>query len=515
MSAATLTVTAPTWRTYDPESDDALDAKFGPSLVARARKRRVIQPGNWPHNKFLVIGDGKLGDAYEDYTVTFDGRLYRCSCREHGYGEYRKLCSHALAVILYRKGHRAAASTDRGVGRVGGTTGDDGLSADAVIPAGESEGGAGVEVFDGANDAADTEPTLVLPDPTDAMFGEPKLPDWVKEIREHQWPAVVAVVEAFRRGDRVVVVDAPTGSGKTLLAELVRRVLGVRALYVCSTKSLQDQFVRDFPYARVLKGRANYPTGDHPEQFEEMDPWGRPRLTAADCTKRMVDLPACDGCPPGTREGSQGMHCVNCHPVGACPYEGAKSAALGSDLAVLNTSYFLTEVNAVGKFSADQQHPPFGLVIVDEADLLESELMGQVEVRITERMQKDLGMASPEKKTVEASWVEWVNGEAIPKVTKAMKKLSATSDDVKVVRERQKWERLLGKLRGLEAGLGDGGWVFTGYDEGEIAFKPVRVDGFGKAMLWRHGVRWLCMSATVIDPEEFVESLGLVGVGDE
>src|SRR3954469_13833711 len=87
------------------------------------------------------------------------------------------------------------------------------------------------------------------------------LPSWANVLRPAQRQAIDQVMASFSLGNQVVLLDAPTGSGKTLIAEMVRRAKGVRySTYVAHSKSLQDQFLRDFKYARVLKGRTNYPT---------------------------------------------------------------------------------------------------------------------------------------------------------------------------------------------------------------------------------------------------------------
>src|SRR5579863_7757582 len=93
------------------------------------------------------------------------------------------------------------------------------------------------------------------------------LPSWVVDYRPHQVDAVTKLVGALERSD-LCVLDAPTGSGKTLIAETVRRLGRYESsIYICSSKGLQDQFQRDFPYAKVLKGRRNYPTELYPERF--------------------------------------------------------------------------------------------------------------------------------------------------------------------------------------------------------------------------------------------------------
>src|ERR1700733_13574692 len=81
-------------------------------------------------------------------------------------------------------------------------------------------------------------------------------PFW--NLRPHQIPAIMDIVESFEQGEKVVVLDAPTGVGKTVIAECVRLLLNTRGSYVAHNKDLQVQFNRDFPYAPILWGKANY-----------------------------------------------------------------------------------------------------------------------------------------------------------------------------------------------------------------------------------------------------------------
>lgn len=313
------------------------------------------------------------------------------------------------------------------------------------------------------------------------------LPLWVREYRPGQVDAINNIVEAFQTND-LVILDAPTGSGKTLIGETVRRLLGKRgSLYICSTKTLQDQFLNDFEYAAVLKGRSNYPTEWSLNQgvLIEND---RMAPTAADCTK------------------SEGIGCTWCSSVNVCPYEVAKHTALAADVAVLNTSYFLTETNGPGRFKGRP------LVIVDEADTLENEVMGYVSVDIAARRVKEYGLGEPEKVTKPEAWMEWaIKARSILHSRLSnMPEPSPEEKNVKVLREWNSVARLLGNVTQLVKGLEDGEWVYTGKD-GNVAFKPVRVDHVGKKALWGNADKWLLMSATIISPHEMVESLGYEG----
>lgn len=322
------------------------------------------------------------------------------------------------------------------------------------------------------------------------------LPPWADTIRPYQIQALQDIVGIFEHHP-IAVMDAPTGAGKTLIAELVRRYFDCRALYLCTSISLQEQFIKDFPYAALLKGRANYPTADTPSRF--------PKLTAGDCEKSRTSIPACYSCDPDFEEPDT-LHCRWCHPVTSCPYESAKATAIRSDLVCSNISYFLHEANFVGTLPLSRK-----LIIVDEADLLEDTLLSFVEVFISKRRANEWGITPPEKKTVESAWVEWaIYAE------KHLKEISRDSrfrgTEISAIRSRKSLDSTLRSVRRLndpDTGLAAGGWVYTGYDKGDIAFKPISVSHLAHEYLWKHSPRWLLMSATTISFPVLMQSLGL------
>lgn len=182
-----------------------------------------------------------------------------------------------------------------------------------------------------------------------------------------------------------------------------------------------------------------------------------------------------------------------------CPYEQAKNAALKSSLAVLNTSYFLSECNGPGRFSRG------GLVIADECDDLENQLLKHVEVTISERRLKQYGLGVPRFVTKEESWIEWA--EHAHEVVRAQRPRLRDTTDIQAIREQKRHTLLVEKLRGLKEGLAAGEFIYVG-DRQHVGFKPVTVSGFGQDKLWQHGDKWLLMSATVISADELLESLG-------
>lgn len=336
-----------------------------------------------------------------------------------------------------------------------------------------------------------------IEDPRDPRLGEPFLPEKFHTFRAHQIDAIEQIMEAFQRVE-VVVVDAPPGSGKSVLAEVIGRLVTPQPrLYVCTTKSLQDQVTRDFPYYKVLKGRSNY-TPHHGWEAQDLFATDTgERVTCADCTAT-ADNP----------------DCRLCEERFTCPYQVAKREAAGAKVAVLNTSYLLADGSGPATFQGRE------FAVLDEADVLEGVLMGHVEVTVSKARQKRYGINPPTKRTVEESWRDWVWEEALPKIKSAIGKLPPPehAGDAATAREAKGLRELAGRLEELGKGIDEGGWIYTGYraksdERHDITFKPVEVSKWGK-LLWSSANKILVMSGTVISAGQMMDELGCTKTWD-
>jgi ATP-dependent DNA helicase DinG len=75
--------------------------------------------------------------------------------------------------------------------------------------------------------------------------------------RDSQNYVLNEIAEAFNSGYRYVLLEAPTGFGKSAVGMAVAMTLG--SSYICtSTKDLQAQYKRDFPFICVAKGMSNF-----------------------------------------------------------------------------------------------------------------------------------------------------------------------------------------------------------------------------------------------------------------
>lgn len=268
-------------------------------------------------------------------------------------------------------------------------------------------------------------------------------------------------------------------SGKSLLAYMVHQYLGSNSVILTSQKTLQHQYAKDFDTA-LLMGRSNY----FPQNRE-------PDATGA--------IPTCADCDLDNKT----KLCSYCPAPEMCEYPAAREFALFHPFANLNYAYFLGFANSRKSPLSDRE-----LVIADECDVLEQEIMGHVSIDISQSMQRLLGLRPPEKKTVVASWSEWFE-YAIPLMRLKHSQIDQHSKDVRERRRKTTLGRLLENMEDIRDHVDE--YVYTGYDNDRIQFKPVTVDRIAPKVFWPHRKRFLAMSATVVSPEEFVASLGYEG----
>jgi ATP-dependent DNA helicase DinG len=76
--------------------------------------------------------------------------------------------------------------------------------------------------------------------------------------RQKQDYVLNEICEALNSGYKYIILEAPTGFGKSPVA--VSLALTLRSSYICtSTKDLQTQYAKDFPYLKTAKGKNNFP----------------------------------------------------------------------------------------------------------------------------------------------------------------------------------------------------------------------------------------------------------------
>ncbi len=302
-----------------------------------------------------------------------------------------------------------------------------------------------------------------------------------KRYRKGQKEALERAREAFRRGKRFVVVEAPTGSGKSAIAVTLGRE--AQSTYLLTAqKILQDQYARDFPDLAVMKGRSNYPCLVAPTH-----------AAAAPCIagKR---YPECD----------------------ECPYFQAKDTAVAAHGALLNYAYYLAELNHAGGFG------PRELLVLDEAHNAEAALMGFVQVRLSDVALTRAGIPEAIPAAIdELGYFDFIE-DLLPYLRSRSRelehRLKRESLPTEVALEQLRVKQWLdGQLAGIALLLdsrveNDIEWVAERRrtrDGETLTFKPVSVAPFAGPLLFGFAERVLMLSATILDPDTFLRGLGI------
>ncbi|MCP4229205.1 MAG: ATP-dependent DNA helicase [bacterium] len=314
--------------------------------------------------------------------------------------------------------------------------------------------------------------------------------DGLPAFREHQQEVIARIIAAFDAGKRFVVLESPTGTGKSVIAMAVARYLGT-AYFITPQKILQDQYVRDFERfgMRIIKGRNNYVCDEYPDLRADKAP-----------------------CIAGPS---------NCE---VCAYRTAKEKAVRAEFTVFNPYYYLLETSGASS--------PFGrreLIVADEAHRLESVLMSHYSLRLSLDIMETAGLdlMIPDFGDKLGDWLEWLD-ELFGRAQKGMRDVQKEISNIEwgkdlkalaklIPRENLLWNMIL-KLEAILEAPDDESWVIdkkgqkslsgNWTDERTVEIKPIVVDGFGH-LLFALGDRALLMSATILDAELVCDSLGI------
>ncbi len=316
-----------------------------------------------------------------------------------------------------------------------------------------------------------------VPERPDMIEGLEKFGGW----RKHQREAVAKTLELIDEGKDVIVLVAPTGFGKSLYAMALDRVLYPfltdngwkvkdKAYVVTETKQLQDQYLRDFPFIRTIKGRSNYPC-----------PYLG--LTANECIERA------------------GMSC----PIREqCPYLRARAEAIASPVTIHNYAYFLNALNYTRIW------PHAMLTIFDEGHLAENKLVEFVSFSISERQVRSVGLALPKKITPDTllPFLEQLKYNVNLTILDVKEALGEEENPKKIrelTKELDRLESLFRKIVFLMAKYEPGNWIIR-RAERVLEVRPIWVKEYGDKLTGHADIN-VFMSATI--SKKTVELLGI------
>lgn len=321
-----------------------------------------------------------------------------------------------------------------------------------------------------------------------------------------QKEAIVKAVRAFRSGKKHVIIEAPTGIGKSVIATTVHRVLKEldslwRTTIVAPSKGLQDQYIASDSEIYDLRGKTNY----HCINPLQVGPYNSPGCRQA------VHSRACDKkqCPYVVRREIWGLEAPLRLTNASFQIEACPPLLMGDRKANL---VVMDECHGLPQHLVD--HSTLKLIPSDffyTKRVVGEQFLGRIIDMIDSYMNIDEGTAfvPNEEQRTQASKIQ---GECEAIMGRF------TTDTGALVTDDHSAESVGGMLEELQT-ISDklslyakpmGEWILTEYKRNQkVELKPVYAHQVAEHGFFRKGDCFLHMSATICGFAEYRKSLGI------
>lgn len=363
--------------------------------------------------------------------------------------------------------------------------------------------------------------------------------------RKIQLQTLSEVTECIKEGYKNIIVECPTGSGKSALAMMIPKIFGEYAYISTHLKGLQKQYMEEMPFMRSMMGRANY-TCKLP-----IEPGTYSKQLANEALEQAL-------------QGNIGTSCdasaAPCKTIGAefkcsfklnlkdydesqelCDYYDSLSDARNSRYFISNVSYLM----ALHSAAPGVYLPSRPFLVVDEAHNLIKNMMSQFSIDLSlgtlERLfhiPKESEDANQRTKML-TSWSPNNPSFGFPKVPSITTK---TDERIWQISARV-WEAYLSSLREIiiqkiededytakELNLANNykqrlssilrfinkdwkNWVWqfdNDKDPFKISFKPLKVNEYAEELMLSLGDKRVFLSATILDADTYCNEMGLL-----
>jgi Rad3-related DNA helicase len=278
------------------------------------------------------------------------------------------------------------------------------------------------------------------------------------------------IEEIINADEQAILLEAPTGFGKSLVAAALARIVRGRTIILTQTNQLQDQYLRDFPFMRKSVGKDHF----------------------------ACILPDAAGMPVSEAPCQSGW---KCHLKAECPYfvQNRQAASAG----VLTTSYAKAMTSWI---------PSPALMICDEGHLLERQILNSYTIRLRYEDFAKNQMPVPAFGTINEA-ANWATGKLaiVQNELAGLQPLLRHDADHKAMKSfRHRYfalksiERTLNALSNADSGAL---WSIEPYKQ-MMAIRPIWATDHARK-LFGAPEKLVIQSATVLDPARLARILGL------
>jgi ATP-dependent DNA helicase DinG len=199
-----------------------------------------------------------------------------------------------------------------------------------------------------------------------------------------------------------------------------------------------------------------------------------------------------------------------------CHYWASKQAARDSSAVLTSLAYLISESMAEERESYLGSRP---LMILDEAHNLEEQCLNQVSVRITpftlpiESYQDISADLSTVKTDADVkSLLDKVEAHLRTLIERNQQIAQSTGLSVVQAEDLDRANKYLSNYEHYEKSKSD--WVWQ-VRNGQLTLQPVFAREFMRDLLWKRGEYYIISSATILNPEEFEQTVGLLDFLDK
>ena len=300
-------------------------------------------------------------------------------------------------------------------------------------------------------------------------------------LRPYQKETIEHMVEAFKSGKKCVILTAPTGFGKSYVNASFASV--TRSFYATPQLALIDQMLRD-PSLRSrfveIKGRRNYPCYYEPQRSVHM---GRCVTEDYACKERFE----------------------------VCPYWVQKARAIKAPSVLLSFAYLVAEGQTEGH--SESYLGTRTLLVLDEAHNIEEECLNHVSVNVTPFTipSETYAKVLPQLREVKTEkqldkLLETVEASLTAQLEQVRKIAETTGLSVMQAEDKERIERYLETYGLYRSSKSEWVWQIKG---DQLFVQPLFAREFMKELIWKRAEHYIISSATILNPQEYVELIGL------
>lgn len=308
-------------------------------------------------------------------------------------------------------------------------------------------------------------------------------------FRKYQKKVIEKVAEAFQSGYDTILIEAPTGFGKSAVNTVFCRA--VRSFYSTPQLTLIDQIKSDpyiGKYYAVIKGRQNYRC-----------PFNGLPVNIGKCVLEMFQ----------------------CDKLNDCPYWIAKARAARAKSVLTSFAYLVLEGTVDDKSPVRLGHRK--LLVLDESHSMDRALVNHISVTISPRT-----LGPDIYRTVRSMIKDNMNGYTMDKIVETVldaidvyvnQKVTNLIGEQISIEDAKMLDKLDRFRRTAEMYLQhpDAEWVYeVGWETDRnfgkykyVSAKPVYAKDFTEELVWSRADNYILSSATILEPNIFLREVGI------